>query len=389
MQAPPYFESKLPHAGTTIFTVISQAAHEHGAINLGQGFPDYPMSEDLVELVNNAMREGFNQYTHMFGYPPLRQTLAEQIHQRYGLQADADKHITITPGGTYALFTVLMALLGQQDEAIFFEPAYDCYLPQITLAGARPVALPLQSSGFGIDWQMVRDHITGRTKVIIINTPHNPTGTVLTAVDMQALEDIVQAHPQITIVSDEVYEHLVFNGASHCSVLQSPLLQQRSAACYSFGKTYNCTGWKLGYVVAPEWLTREFRKVHQFNAFSCFTPTQVALSHFAASPQNHATLGADLQDRQQYFQTALQDLPLQPLPVFGSYFQLYRYSDISSLGEFDFCMQMIQEAGVAAIPVSSFYHKPNNQGLIRFCFAKKKETLQTAASRLQQWFQKI
>lgn len=385
MQAHPNFSSKLPLAGTTIFTVISAAANEHGAINLGQGFPDYPMDERLTNLVNEAMQNGHNQYTHSFGYPPLREAIAAYLLHQYHYPANADSNITVTAGGCYALYTAITALLGQNDEAIYFEPAYDCYHPQIVLAGAKPIPLPLHPETFAINWQAVNAQINQRTKAIIINTPHNPTGTTLSMNDLAMLEEIVARNPQLTIVSDEVYEHLVFNGAKHCSVLQSPTLRNRSVACYSFGKTYNCTGWKLGYAVAPSWLTSEFRKVHQFNAFSCFTPTQVALSEFINDEANYKSLGADLEQRQQHWQNALAALPFEPLPVYGSYFQLYKYDGISNLNEYDFCIKMIKEAGVAAIPVSSFYQQPTENKLIRFCFAKKEDTLYQAAERLRKW----
>jgi len=386
MASPAHFSSKLPDAGTTIFTIISQVAQENGAINLGQGFPDFPMDSRLTNLVAEAMANGQNQYTHMFGLPALRQAIAQKIDDSYQFPADADEHITITPGGTYALFTAISTLLNKGDEALFFEPAYDSYLPQILVAGAKPIAIPLSAPLFSINWDRVKAVISSKTKVLIINSPHNPTGQVLSDEDIKALEELVSLHPQLTIVSDEVYEHLVFNGEKHRSVLASPLLKERSIACFSFGKTYHCTGWKLGYAVAPKWLTKEFRKIHQFNAFSCFTPTQVGLSQFIRQKDSYETLGAIMEKKQHFLQDALVKTPLKPLPTFGSYFQLYDYSAVSQMPELDFCHHLIDEAGVAAIPVSSFYSQPLNQGLIRLCFAKKEATLTAAADRLGAYF---
>ena len=286
----PTIHSKLPNVGTTIFTVMSVLANEHKAINLGQGFPDYNMSEDLIALVNKAMTSGYNQYVHMNGLPALRERLSEKIAGLYATAVNGDTEITITPGGTYAIYTALTTILQPGDEVIVFEPAYDSYIPNIEINGAIPVLIPLVYPDYKIDWELVKQKITAKTKLIMLNTPHNPTGAVLGADDILQLQNVVK-DTGIFILSDEVYEHLIFDGKRHESMLRYPDLYERSFVCFSFGKVYNCTGWKLGYCVAPPALMKEFRKVHQFNCFTCNSPLQFALAEFLQQKENYLQLG--------------------------------------------------------------------------------------------------
>jgi methionine aminotransferase len=381
MSSPITIHSKLPNVGTTIFTVMSALAAEHKAINLGQGFPDFPMSAELVSLVDRAMKEGHNQYVHMNGYIPLREVLAEKMHFLYGADVHPDTEITVTPGATYALYTALATVLQAGDEVIVFEPAYDCYIPQIELMGAKAITIGLVFPEYRIDWNEVRSRITEKTRAIIINSPHNPTGAVLTRNDMEHLESIVRG-TQIVVISDEVYEHLIFDGLPHESVLRFPGLRERSFACYSFGKVYHCTGWKLGYCVAPAALMGEFRKIHQFNAFTCDTPKQVALATFIQDRSHYLELGHQLQKKRDHFQDLMSATRFTPLPSHGSYFQLYSYGAFSDEPERDLAVRLTRERGVATIPVSSFYRNGAENGVLRFCFAKKESTLQEAVERL-------
>lgn len=374
-------QSKLPAAGTTIFTAMSVLAAQHNAINLGQGFPDYAMSEELVDLVAAAMKAGHNQYTHMNGYIPLREAVAEKVEFLYEARLNPDTQITITPGGTYALYTALTTVLQPGDEVIVFEPAYDSYIPAIELAGAKAVPIQLLFPDYKIDWQAVKQNITGKTRAIIINSPHNPTGAVLSADDIQQLQVLVK-DTQIIIISDEVYEHLIFDGFEHCSILKYPDLLERSFVCFSFGKVYNCTGWKLGYCIAPEPLMKEFRKIHQFNAFSCDTPKQVALAQFLKSREAYLELGGLLQQKRDYFQERMKETKLQALPTHGSYFQIYSYKGLSDESEKEFAVRLTKEYGVTTIPVSAFYSQETNNSVLRFCFSKKEETLDAAVDRL-------
>jgi methionine aminotransferase len=377
----PQIISKLPDAGTTIFTVMSALAAEHNAINLGQGFPDFPMDAALVELVAKAMKDGFNQYVHMNGYMPLRESIAEKISFLYQTKFNPDSEITFTPGGTYARYTAFATILQPGDEVIVFEPAYDCYIPQIELNGAKAVTIPLVFPDYHIDWEKVKQSVTGKTKAIIVNTPHNPTGSVLSAADMQTLSSIAEEN-DLFVVSDEVYEHLIFDGFSHESVLKYPELLKRSFVCFSFGKVYNCTGWKLGYCVAPAALMAEYRKIHQFNCFSCDTPKQVALSSYLKNKEPYLQLGKMMQEKRDYFQNLMKQTRFTALPSHGSYFQSYSYADISEEKEKDFAIRVTKEVGVAAIPVSSFYKNEVNNQVLRFCFSKKNETLDAAVERL-------
>lgn len=377
----PTIQSKLPNVGTTIFTVMSVLANEHKAINLGQGFPDYPMSGELVSLVNQSMQAGHNQYVHMNGLPLLRERLAEKIEFLYGTKIDPDTEITITPGGTYAIYTALTTILEPGDEAIVFEPAYDSYIPNIEINGAVPVLIPLVYPDYKIDWELVRQKITSKTKLIMLNTPHNPTGAVLGSDDIKQLQDIVKG-TGIFILADEVYEHLIFEGRQHESMLRYADLYQRSFVCFSFGKVYNCTGWKLGYCVAPPALTKEFRKVHQFNCFTCNSPVQFALADFLKQRDNYLQLGSFLQQKRDYLSSLMQQTKFKALPSFGSYFQLYSYSDITDESEMDFATRLTKEYGVATIPVSAFYKNGGDNKVLRFCFSKNENTLEAAANRL-------
>lgn len=354
---------------------------EHKAINLGQGFPDYPMSEELVELVTKAMKEGFNQYVHMNGYMPLREAIAEKIAYLYKADINADAQITVTPGGTYALYTALTTILQPGDEVIVFEPAYDSYIPAIELNGAKAVTLQLTFPDYRIDWNEVRKNINERTRAIMINSPHNPTGSVLSQEDIQELREVTK-DSSIIIISDEVYEHLIFDGMKHESILQYPDLMERSFVCFSFGKVYNCTGWKLGYCVSSPGLMKEFRKIHQFNCFTCDTPKQVALADFLQQRDHYLNLGSLLQKKRDHFLNLMSQTKLTPLPSHGSYFQIYSYKNISDENEMDFAVRLTRETGVATIPVSAFYRNGQNNGVLRFCFSKKESTLEAAAERL-------
>lgn len=374
--------SKLPAVGTTIFTTMSSLALRHKAINLGQGFPDYNMNEELIDLVTKAMKDGYNQYIHMNGYLPLREAIAEKCFNLYNADINPEEEITITPGGTYALYTAITTVLQPGDEVVVFEPAYDCYIPQVELNGAKAVIVELIFPDYHIDWDEVRSKINDRTRMIIINSPHNPTGSVLSANDMQQLLEIVR-DTNIIIVSDEVYEHLIFDDLQHESVLKYPDLMDRSFIIFSFGKTYNCTGWKLGYCISSAFLMNEFRKIHQFNCFTSDTPKQIALAAFIKEKEHFLQLGKKLQQKRDLFQDLMQQTKFKPLQTHGSYFQIYSYADISSENEKEFAIKLTKESGVATIPVSAFYRAEINNKVLRFCFSKKDETLHTAVERLK------
>jgi methionine transaminase len=374
--------SKLPAVGTTIFTVMSALATKSNAINLGQGFPDFPMDAELVELVAKAMRDGFNQYAPMPGHPPLMKTLADKIESLYKHSVNPETEITITPGGTYAIYSALSTFLQSGDEVIVFEPAYDSYIPNIWMNGAVPVPISLEYPTYRIDWEKVRAAKSAKTKAIILNSPHNPTGSVLSADDIEELRRFV-FDTNIFIVSDEVYEHIILDGKPHCSILRYPDLFERSFVCFSLGKVFHCTGWKLGYCVAPEGLTKEFRKFHQFNAFSCFTPTQVALATFLKEPSHYLSLPDFMQEKRDYFQKLMSATRFTALPTHGSYFQIYSYKDITDESDAAFAMDLVAKCGVAAIPVSAFYQSGKDDKVLRFCFAKKKETIELAVERLR------
>jgi len=377
----PSITSKLPSIGPTIFTVMSSLAVEHNAINLGQGFPDYPMSEELISLVNQHMKAGHNQYVHMNGLPALRNVIAEKIFGLYQQQINADTEITVTPGGTYAIYTALTAVLQPGDEVIIFEPAYDSYIPNVEINGAVPVLIPLTYPDYKIDWNEVRKRISAKTKMVMLNSPHNPTGAILSKEDIFQLQQIVK-DTNIFILSDEVYEHLIFDDMQHESMLRYPDLLERSFVCFSFGKVYHCTGWKLGYCIAPEALTKEFRKVHQFNCFSCNSPMQFALADFLQYKESYLTLGSFLQKKRDHFMELMTQTKFKPLPSHGSYFQLYSYEGMSDESEKDLAIRLTKDFGVATIPASAFYKNGKDDKVLRFCFAKKESTLEEAVNRL-------
>jgi len=362
---------------------MSAMAQEYGAVNLGQGFPDFPMHAELITGVQKAMEAGYNQYAPMPGWLPLREAIAEKSKLLYQTHVDPEFEITITPGATYAIYTALTTILQPGDEVIFFEPAYDSYIPNILLNGAKPVPLSLTYPDYQIDWGLVRQSISPRTKAIIINSPHNPTGTVLKEDDIQQLKSIIK-ETGIFIISDEVYEHLIYDTLPHLSLLRYPELFERSFICSSFGKTYHCTGWKLGYCVAPAPLMKEYRKVHQYLGFSCFTPTQVALGHFLQDPQQYLSLLDFYQKKRDYFIQLLQQSKFELLPCSGSFFICASYANISNEKDTDFATRLVKEFGIATIPVSAFYHNNEDNHVIRMCFAKKETTLEAAAERLLQ-----
>ena len=374
-------QSKLPSATTSIFTVMSGLASQHNAINLGQGFPDYQMSEELMNKVNDVMHKGFNQYVPMQGYMPLRESIAEKVEYLYKTKINPDTEITITPGGTYAIYTALTTVLQPGDEVIAFEPAYDSYIPNIEINGAVPVLIDLKFPDYKIDWQEVRQKITGKTRVIMLNSPHNPTGAVLGEKDMKELSSLVK-DTNIIIVSDEVYEHLIFDNIPHQSILRYPDLLERSFVCFSFGKTYNCTGWKLGYCISPAELMKEFRKVHQFNCFCCHTPSQVALADFLKNKEAYLSLSGFMQQKRDYFIELMKSTKFDLLSSKGSYFICAKYNRISDEGDKDFAIRITKEFSVATIPVSAFYKAGTDNKVVRFCFSKKNETLELAVERL-------
>jgi methionine aminotransferase len=376
-----HIQSKLPNVGTTIFTVMSGLASELNAVNLGQGFPDYPMSEELVAHVDEAMKNGFNQYVPMQGYMPLREAISEKISFLYDTNVNAQTQITITPGGTYAIYTALTTVLQKGDEVIVFEPAYDSYIPNIEVNGAIAVRINLKFPDYSIDWDQVKKKINPKTRMIMLNSPHNPTGAVLREDDIVQLRSVVK-DTNIIIVSDEVYEHLIFDGIQHQSILRYPDLMERSFVCFSFGKVYHCTGWKLGYCITSTELMAEFRKVHQFNCFSCNSPTQVGLASFLKNKESYLSLPSFMQRKRDYFERLMQGTKFAPLPSYGSYFQIYKYENISDESDKDFAIRITKEYGVATIPVSAFYQDGTDHKTVRFCFAKKEETLEKAVERL-------
>jgi len=379
----PALDSRLPNVGTTIFTVMSALATEKGAVNLGQGFPDFECDPALVDAVTEAMKGGLNQYPPMAGIPALREAIAAKIATLYGGRYDAGNEITITAGATQAILTAVLCAVHPGDEVIVIEPAYDSYVPAIELAGGIPVFVSMEigPDGYAIPWDKVAAAVTPRTRLVMINSPHNPTGSVLRRNDLDTLADIVRG-TRILILSDEVYEHMVYDGMQHESVCRHPELAVRAFVISSFGKTYHVTGWKVGYVAAPAPLSAEFRKVHQFNVFTVNTPVQHGLARYMRNPAPYLDLPAFYQRKRDLFRAALQDSRFRLLPSDGTYFQCVDYSAISSLPEADFALWLTAEIGVAAIPVSAFYHQPVESGVVRFCFAKKDETLRRALERL-------
>jgi methionine aminotransferase len=376
-------DTKLPKVGTTIFTVMSQLAAEHGAVNLGQGFPDFAAPQRLVDEVARAMRDGHNQYAPMTGVAVLRQAIAAKVLRCYGHEVNADTEITVTSGATEAIFNAIHAVVRPGEEVIVLDPAYDCYEPAIDLAGAKAVHVALDPQTFAVDWQKVRDAITPRTRMLMINSPHNPSGAMLDETDMATLADILR-DTDIVLVSDEVYEHIVFDGRRHESALRYPELAARAFVISSFGKTYHCTGWKIGYAIAPPALSAEFRKVHQYNTFTSFSPAQYAFAAMIRDePEHYEQLGAFYQAKRDRFREQLLATKLKPLPVPGGYFQLVDYSAVSDFPDTEFVKWLTVEHGVTAIPLSPFYESPPaGQRLARLCFAKNDATMDAAVERL-------
>lgn len=383
--------SKLPDVGTTIFTIMSQLASDHHAINLGQGFPDFDPDERLIDSVTRAMKEGHNQYPPMAGILPLRDQISKKIHSLYGHQYDPVNEITVTSGASEALMASILAFIHPGDEVIIIEPFYDLYIPAIKLAGGTPVVVSMQtpnrdSQRYQISWDKVRAAITNKTRMLILNFPHNPTGTRLLDKDLDALENIV-ADTGVLVLSDEVYEHVVFRGHTHHSLCERPGLAERSIVVSSFGKTYHVTGWKIGYCCAPKKLMQEIRKVHQFMVFTVSTPMQVALAEYMQDPSPYLNLAAFYEEKHDRLFEGLQQTPLTPLPSEGTFFLLARYNAVSDMTEIDFSRWLTLEKGVAVIPVSAFYRDADapasNNGLIRFCFAKEDHTLDEAIEKLK------
>jgi methionine aminotransferase len=377
-------ETKLPKVGTTIFTVMSQLAMEHKAVNLGQGFPDFDGPQALRDALARAMNEGRNQYAPMTGIPALREQIARKTERLYGRKVNTDSEVTVTSGATEALFAAIAAVVRSGDEVIVPDPCYDCYEPAIELNGGVAVHVPLDPRDFSPDWQKIKDAITPKTRMIMINTPHNPCGAVFSATDLDTLAELTR-DTEILVLSDEVYEHIVFDGAAHQSVLRHAELAERSFVVSSFGKTYHCTGWKVGYAIAPRALSAEFRKVHQYLTFCTFTPAQVALAEILEKdPQHYLDLPAFYQAKRDRFRDLLAGSKFRLLPVGGAYFQIADYSELSNADDLAFCEWLAKDGGVAAIPISAFYENPPaDQRLIRFCFAKNDATLEQAATRLR------
>jgi methionine aminotransferase len=373
--------SKLPNVGVTIFTVMSQLANDAGAVNLSQGFPDFEVSAQLQELVAKYMALGYNQYAPMQGVPLLRQRIAEKTKEIYGASYDPDSEITVTSGATEAIFSAISCVVNRGDEVILFEPAYDAYAPDVELAGGVPVYVQLMYPDYHVDWNEVKDVISPKTKLMILNSPHNPTGAIFSQEDLEALTDIL-AGTDILIVSDEVYEHIVFDGQRHESMIRYPELAERSFVISSFGKTYHTTGWKLGYCLAPAPLTAEFQKVHQFVTFASHTPTQYAYAEFLEKKEQYLNLSAFYQGKRDKFLSLIRDSRFNPLPCKGTYFQMLSYEAISKERDIDFARRLTVEHLVASIPPSVFYVNGDDHKVLRFCFAKKDETLIAAAERL-------
>lgn len=376
-----HLNSKLPQVGTTIFTVMSQLAVQYNAINLSQGFPDYECSPDLINLVSKYMNEGHNQYAPMAGLMTLRETLADKQELLHDSTYNPDTEITITAGGTQAIFTALTCVIEKGDEVIIFDPAYDCYAPTVTLLGGIVQSVELSPPQYTINWSEVKARINSKTRMIIINSPNNPTGITLSAADMEELVSLTR-NTNILILSDEVYEHLIYDGAEHLSVCRYPELKERSFITASFGKLLHTTGWKVGYCMAPEWLMREFRKVHQFLVFSVNTPVQYAINDFLSDRGNYLQLSSFFQDKKNFFANLLKDTRFDLLPCYGSYFQSVQYSRISAESDTELARRLTTDFGVASIPVSAFYSKSTDHHVLRFCFAKKQETLEKAVDRL-------
>ena len=375
-------DSKLPWVGTTIFTVMSRLAVDCGAINLSQGFPDFQAEPALFEATMRAMHAGRNQYPPMIGVPELRAAITAKVEALYGMRFDTEDEVTVTAGATQALFTAIAAFVRPGDEVVVFTPMYDSYVPAIESVGGKAVFASLTFPEYAPDWNQVRALVTPRTRMIIVNSPHNPTGSLLSAKDLSALAEIVR-DTDIVVLADEVYEHIVFDGARHASIAAHPDLVSRSIIVSSFGKTYHITGWKIGYVLAAAELMREFRKVHQFNVFTVNTPCQIGIADYMSEPSRHLGLAAFYQQKRDFFQAQLQGTRFELLPCRGTYFQLARYDAISNLPDREFAEWLTREVGVAVIPVSAFYPDGHDDRVVRFCFAKQETTLAAAAEKLR------
>jgi len=373
--------SKLPQVGTTIFTTMSALAADVGAINLSQGYPDYDCSPQLTELVNKAMKDGHNQYAPMAGVLALREQLAYKTQKLHGAKYDPHTEITITAGGTQAIFTAISAVVHQNDEVIIFEPAFDCYAPAIKLMGGVVKSLELEPPDYRIAWDMVKKLVNSRTKLIILNSPHNPTATILRKEDIDELTAIVK-NQNILILSDEVYEHLIYDGETHHSMARYPELRQRSFIVASFGKLFHATGWKVGYCLAPAYLMQEFKKVHQFLVFSVNSAMQYGIAEYLKNEDTYLSLPAFFQQKRDHFRKGLAQTKFELLPSYGSYFQSVKYGHLTIESDTDFALRLTKEAGVACIPTSVFYTQGTDHRVLRFCFAKKQETLDDAVNRL-------
>lgn len=381
MHFPASISSKLPQVPTSIFSVMSTMADDYGALNLSQGFPDFPISPELIQLVNKYMTMGLNQYAPMPGVLSLRGAISEKVKFLYGAEYNPETEVTVTAGATQALFTAIMALVKEGDEVIVFTPAYDSYAPAIELAGGKTIFIPLQAPNYKVDWNHVKKMINSKTKMIVINTPHNPTGTILEKQDMLELEKITKGN-DIIILSDEVYEHIIFDDHRHQSVSKFPNLAQRSMVVASFGKTFHATGWKIGYCIGPENLMKEFRKIHQFNVFSVNTPIQYAIAEYIQNKENYVHIGSMYQAKRDLFLKAIEGSKFKPVKGSGTYFQLLDYSDISSESDVKFAETLTKDNKIASIPVSVFYNNPLDEKVLRFCFAKTDETILKAAEIL-------
>ncbi len=374
-------DSKLPNVGLTIFTVMSKMAQEYNAINLSQGFPDFPVAEELVDGIHHYMKQGMNQYAPMPGMPQLRQEISKKLERTYSKPFDAETEITVTAGAIEALNSTITALVRTGEEVIIIDPAYDAYAPIIEMNGAIPVSVPLKSEDFSLDWEVIRGKVSDRTRMILLNSPHNPTGSVISEDDLRQLEDVVRG-TDILVLSDEVYEHIIFDGHVHQSVHWSDELKKRSIVTNSFGKTFHATGWRIGYMVAQPELMKEIRKVHQYNAFCAHTPTQLAIADYLKDPNNYESLPELYQPKRDLFLELTKSSRFKPIPCSGTYFQVLSYDGISDKGDIEMAEWMTKEHGLAAIPMSVFYDDKRDLKMLRFCFAKGEETLKAAADVL-------
>ncbi|MCB9188430.1 MAG: aminotransferase class I/II-fold pyridoxal phosphate-dependent enzyme [Flavobacteriales bacterium] len=379
---PHTISSKLPEVGTTIFTKMSALANQYGAINLSQGFPDFPIDERLIDLVHQRMLDGFNQYAPMQGALALREVISTKLKDSYGVEYCPNEEITVTAGATEAIYSAIAAFVKEDDEVVVFTPAYDCYVPAIKVHGGNPVYIQMHAPDYRIDWDHVKKLVNVRTRMILINTPHNPTGSILQKEDLLELEKIV-AGKEIVVISDEVYEHIIYDGQLHESACKFPELRKQTLSVFSFGKTFHVTGWKLGYIVGPEKLMSEFRKVHQFNVFSCNHPFQLAIADYMQDAQTYGGVSEFYEHKRNKFLQAIEGSRFKPLTSSGTYFQLLSFEGITHEGDVEFAERMTKEYGLASIPVSVFYNSKLDEKVLRFCFAKQDETLERAGEILK------